>query len=151
MLKYFCYGYRVQVRVQLCKITPNKCSGEKKPLITTPNTKWWPQSNLQVQSESDAQCRSDAQGHSTCYIESSMSKVPKFFPLHIQEQSDGHNLTTMPDHDEGQAQAVAVKPPAFQETSVPGWFSIMEAQFHLRGISSEKNKFIVSLQHYQLK
>ena len=38
-------------------------------------------------------------------------------------------------------QHVAVKPPAFMETAVQGWFAIMEAQFHLAKISSDTTKF----------
>ena len=37
--------------------------------------------------------------------------------------------------------AATIKPPAFMETAVPGWFSIIEAQFHLRNITSESTKF----------
>lgn len=43
----------------------------------------------------------------------------------------------MPD----EAQAVTIKAPAFMETSVPGWFTILEAQFHLRHITSDVTKF----------
>ena len=35
------------------------------------------------------------------------------------------------------ANAVTIKPPAFMETAIPAWFSVIEAQFHLRNITSE--------------
>ena len=46
----------------------------------------------------------------------------------------------MPNTEE-QAQAVTLKPPAFMETSVPGWFAIIKAQLHLRQISTDSTKF----------
>ncbi|KAF0311973.1 Lamin Dm0 [Amphibalanus amphitrite] len=36
---------------------------------------------------------------------------------------------------------VSVKPPAFMETAVQGWFAIMEAQFHLAKITSDTTRF----------
>lgn len=41
----------------------------------------------------------------------------------------------------GEAQHVSIKPPPFMESSVEGWFTIMEAQFHLQHISAESTKF----------
>ena len=43
--------------------------------------------------------------------------------------------------DTTQANAVNIKPPAFMETAAPAWFSIIEAQFHLRNITAENTKF----------
>ena len=34
-----------------------------------------------------------------------------------------------------------MKAPAFMETAVSGWFSIMEAQFYLAGIHTSETKF----------
>lgn len=39
------------------------------------------------------------------------------------------------------AHHVSIKPPPFMESSVEGWFTIMEAQFHLQRITSESTKF----------
>ena len=36
---------------------------------------------------------------------------------------------------------VSVKPPPFMESAVPGWFAIMDAQFHIAQITSAKTKF----------
>lgn len=36
---------------------------------------------------------------------------------------------------------LSIKPPAFMETSVNGWFTIMEAQFHLKHVTSPQTKF----------
>ena len=41
----------------------------------------------------------------------------------------------------GVAQHVSIKPPPFMESSAEGWFTIMEAQFHLQHITSEVTKF----------
>ena len=38
-------------------------------------------------------------------------------------------------------QHVSIKPPAFMECAVLGWFAIMEAQFHLARIQSQETKF----------
>ena len=35
-------------------------------------------------------------------------------------------------------QHVSIKPPAFMECAVLGWFAIMEAQFHLARIQSQE-------------
>ena len=36
---------------------------------------------------------------------------------------------------------VSVKPPPFMESAVPGWFAIMDAQFHIAKITSAQTKF----------
>jgi hypothetical protein len=41
--------------------------------------------------------------------------------------------------------SMRIKPPAFAESSVPTWFRILEAQFHLAKISSTKTKFYHAL------
>ena len=45
------------------------------------------------------------------------------------------------DSAAGAVQHVSVKPPAFMETAVQGWFAIMEAQFHLAKITSDTTRF----------
>ena len=42
---------------------------------------------------------------------------------------------------EPEINTVAIKPPKFLETSVVGWFAILEAQFHLRKITNDTTKF----------
>ena len=37
--------------------------------------------------------------------------------------------------------SVKIKPPTFSETSVPTWFRVLEAQFHLARISTTKTKY----------
>ena len=39
------------------------------------------------------------------------------------------------------AHQVSIKAPDFMETSVDGWFTIIESQFHLRGVVSSTTKF----------
>ena len=39
------------------------------------------------------------------------------------------------------AHHVSIKPPPFMECAVPGWFAIMEAQFHLAKLVSQETKF----------
>ena len=46
----------------------------------------------------------------------------------------------MSDSEE-EVNAVAIKPPKFLETSVCGWFAIIEAQFHLKKIKNSTTKF----------
>ena len=36
---------------------------------------------------------------------------------------------------------VNIKAPEFMETAVNGWFTILEAQFHFRNVTSSKTKF----------
>lgn len=43
--------------------------------------------------------------------------------------------------DDNPVRHVAIKAPQFMETSVNGWFSIMEAQFHLGKVTTEETKF----------
>ena len=43
--------------------------------------------------------------------------------------------------DTEEVNAVAIKPPKFLESSVSGWFAILEAQFHLRRVTNETTKF----------
>ena len=38
-------------------------------------------------------------------------------------------------------QHVSVKPPAFMESAVQGWFAIMQAQFHLSKITNNTTRF----------
>ena len=45
------------------------------------------------------------------------------------------------DSAAGAVQHISVKPPAFMETAVQGWFAIMEAQFHLAKITSDTTRF----------
>ena len=45
----------------------------------------------------------------------------------------------------GTISSVRIKPPVFTETSVPTWFRILEAQFHLAKISASKTKFFHAL------
>ncbi|KAK4291063.1 hypothetical protein Pmani_036082 [Petrolisthes manimaculis] len=45
------------------------------------------------------------------------------------------------DGEQAEAHHVSIKPPPFMESSVEGWFTIMEAQFHLQRITSEITKF----------
>ena len=40
---------------------------------------------------------------------------------------------------------VAIKPPPFLETAATAWFAILEAQFHLRKITSEETRFYHAL------
>ena len=40
---------------------------------------------------------------------------------------------------------IAIKPPPFLETAATAWFAILEAQFHLRKITSEETKFYHAL------
>ena len=42
---------------------------------------------------------------------------------------------------EEQTQQVNVKVPKFMETAMNGWFTMLEAQFHLRNVTASKNKF----------
>ena len=46
----------------------------------------------------------------------------------------------MSDSEE-EVNSVAIKPPKFLETSVSGWFAIIEAQFHLKRVTNGKTKF----------
>ena len=46
----------------------------------------------------------------------------------------------MSDSEE-EVNTVAIKPPKFLETSVSGWFAIVEAQFHLRRVTNDNTKF----------
>jgi len=43
--------------------------------------------------------------------------------------------------EEKEIQNVAIRPPAFMETAVNGWFPIMEAQFSLRNVTVSSTKF----------
>ena len=36
---------------------------------------------------------------------------------------------------------VNIKAPEFMETAVNGWFTILEAQFHLQNVTASKTKF----------
>ena len=36
---------------------------------------------------------------------------------------------------------VSIKPPAFMETAVDGWFAIMDAQFNIAKITNSQTKF----------
>ena len=47
----------------------------------------------------------------------------------------------MPEAAQEVAQGVTVKTPYFSETSVPTWFKILEAHFHIKGITISKRKF----------
>lgn len=50
----------------------------------------------------------------------------------------------MPDADQDDQLALAqilIKAPAFMESAVPGWFTIIESQFHLRNITTQTTKF----------
>ena len=58
------------------------------------------------------------------------------------------NASEQTDEDvavEASAHHVAVKPPPFMETAVPGWFAIMEAQFQLAKIANDETKFYHTL------
>ena len=43
--------------------------------------------------------------------------------------------------EEASLQQINIKTPEFMETAVNGWFSILEAQFHLRNITASTTKF----------
>ena len=43
--------------------------------------------------------------------------------------------------EEASLQQINIKTPEFMETTVNGWFSILEAQFHLRNITASTTKF----------
>ena len=43
--------------------------------------------------------------------------------------------------EEASLQQINMKTPEFMETAVNGWFSILEAQFHLRNITASTTKF----------
>ena len=43
--------------------------------------------------------------------------------------------------EETSLQQINIKTPEFMETAVNGWFSILEAQFHLRNITASTTKF----------
>ena len=43
--------------------------------------------------------------------------------------------------EEASLQQINIKTPEFMETAVNGWFSILEAQFHLRNITAFTTKF----------
>ena len=47
----------------------------------------------------------------------------------------------MPNEENVQTNYVTIKAPAFIETAAESWFAILEAQFHLRGITSEETRF----------
>ena len=45
------------------------------------------------------------------------------------------------ESESAQAHRVSIKPPAFMDCAVQGWFAIMEAQFHLASIKADTSKF----------
>ena len=45
------------------------------------------------------------------------------------------------DQVSGSVMQATIKPPAFMDTAVEGWFAIMNAQFHLARITSTQSKF----------
>ena len=47
----------------------------------------------------------------------------------------------MPDSEQAPIHHVSMKTPAFMESAAAGWFSIMEAQFHLKGITVSETKY----------
>ena len=55
------------------------------------------------------------------------------------------NASEQTDEEVASAHHVAVKPPPFMETAVPGWFAIMEAQFQLAKIANDETKFYHTL------
>ena len=46
-----------------------------------------------------------------------------------------------PEQVSGSVMHASIKPPAFMDTAVEGWFAIMDAQFHLARITSAQSKF----------
>src|SRR5678815_5289296 len=48
------------------------------------------------------------------------------------------------DNNQREAESIStmkIKPPTFSESSVPTWFRVMEAQFHLANIRSSRTKY----------
>lgn len=50
-------------------------------------------------------------------------------------------LTSSHPVNDSSINRVSIKPPPFMENAVEGWFTIMEAQFHLQGITAETTRF----------
>lgn len=54
---------------------------------------------------------------------------------------DPTHTAVMASERETPVHRVSIKPPAFMETAVQGWFAVMDAQFHIAGITVEATKF----------
>ena len=54
------------------------------------------------------------------------------------DNADGAVVQSEPVHH------VSIKPPAFMETAVDGWFAVMDAQFHIARITNSEIKFTMS-------
>ena len=80
--------------------------------------------------------------NSSPYIERSLFGDP----IKMPDEKEDSKSSDLPKNgaetiESGLSQFVNIKPPDFMEASVNGWFTILEAQFHLRKVSVPVTKF----------
>lgn len=61
--------------------------------------------------------------------------------LNVQQLTQLFSTFQLLQNQNNQINHAVIKAPTFTETSVPGWFTILESQFALRGVTAQKTKF----------